>query len=265
MNNDIEVTVLMSMYNTPIDQLKKSIESILKQTYKNFEFLIINDGSNDECFQFIQSYSDERIRLVNNEKNIGLEKSLNKGILMAKGRYIVRMDTDDIAYSNRIEKQLEYIKNNPNYSIVGTQAYYFNKNGIYGKSFAKGEITVKELLKGTPFIHPSLIINKDHLKKIGGYPEYSRCEDYAMELELYSNGFKGYIMDDILMMYRMDDMSYKKRSLKKRVLESKMKIKYFKKMKVSVLDYRYAVKPILAAIIPSRIIQKYHKIKLKID
>lgn len=131
MEENLEVTVLMSMYNTPLEQLKESIESILNQTYKNFEFLIIDDGSNEECVNLVKSYNDKRINLVRNEQNIGLEKSLNKGLKLAKGKYIVRMDTDDIAYTDRIEKQVDFIKKNSEYSIVGSKAEIFDESGVY--------------------------------------------------------------------------------------------------------------------------------------
>lgn len=131
MEENLEVTVLMSMYNTPLEQLKESIESILNQTYKNFEFLIIDDGSKKECVNLVKSYNDKRINLVRNEQNIGLEKSLNKGLKLAKGKYIVRIDTDDIAYTDRIEKQVDFIKKNSEYSIVGSKAEIFDENGVY--------------------------------------------------------------------------------------------------------------------------------------
>lgn len=131
MEKKIEVTVLMSMYNTPLEQLKSSIESILKQTYKCFEFLIIDDGASKECVDLVKSYDDNRINLIHNETNLGLEKSLNKGLKLAKGKYIIRMDTDDIAYPNRIEKQIDFIKKHREYSIVGSKAEYFNENGVY--------------------------------------------------------------------------------------------------------------------------------------
>lgn len=131
MKENIEVTVLMSMYNTPLEQLKLAIESILQQTYKDFEFLIINDAASKQCVELVKSYDDNRINLINNEVNLGLEKSLNKGLKLAKGNYIIRMDTDDIAYQNRIEKQIEFIKKHSEYSIVGSKAEYFNEKGVY--------------------------------------------------------------------------------------------------------------------------------------
>ena len=118
------VTVLMPVYNAS-EFLRKTMESILDQTYKNFEFLIINDGSKDDSVQIIESYIDKRVRLVHNEENIGLIKTLNKGIELARGKYIVRMDADDIAELNRIEIQVNYMEKNNDVAVAGSNGIMF--------------------------------------------------------------------------------------------------------------------------------------------
>ena len=257
---EVKVTVLMSVYNTDLKELKEAVESILNQTYKNFEFLIINDGAKNGEIQLIESYKDNRIKILNNEENLGLEKSLNKGLKNAKGKYIVRMDTDDIAHLNRIEKQLEFIEENPQYSIVGSKVNYFDERGIYGTSKRVGEIEKEDLLFGTPFTHPSMIINKKDIINAGGYPLYRRCEDYAMALNMYSKGYNGYVMSDILLDYRLDNNNYKKKKLKDRRIESKMKWIFLGKLKVPVSKrIVYSLKPIIVGIIPTSIMKKYHE------
>ena len=120
----------------------------------------------------------------------------------------------------------------------------------------------EDLLYGTPFIHPTLIIKKDDILKIGGYPLYKRCEDYAMEMELYANGYKGYVMNEVLIKYRMDNAGYKKKKIRYRFIETKVKIKYFKKLRVPISKYIYAIKPIVAGLIPTEIMKKYQRKKL---
>lgn len=263
MKTETKITVLMSVYNTPIEQFKDSIDSILNQTYKDFEFLIIDDGEKEECIRYLQECNDNRIKLIKNDRNMGLAKSLNKGLKLAKGKYIVRMDSDDIAYPDRIEKQFKFIEENPQYSIVSTMAELFDDNGIYGKIERSGEVTKNDLIKGTPFIHPTMIINRDVLNKIGGYPEYRRCQDYAMAMNMYANGYKGYIVDQILLKYRMDKDGYKKKKFKYRIMEMQIRFKYFKKMKVRFSSYIYIIKPIIVGFIPKGILESYHRIKLK--
>lgn len=255
---NVKVTVLMSVYKESKEQLKDSIESILNQTYKDYEFLIINDGNNHELISLIKEYNDKRIRLINNEQNMGLEKCLNKGIKLAKGDYIVRMDADDISYVDRIEKQLEFIEQHPEYALVSGRAEIFNEDGIYAISKTSGEMKKENLLKGTPFIHPTMIINKKILLEIGGYPEYRRVEDYAMVLNLYSHGYKGYVMNDIVLKYRMDNNGYKKKKLKNRITSSKVRMKYYPKLKIKWYQYIYVLRPILAGLIPSFVMKKYH-------
>lgn len=263
MESEIEVTVLMSVYHENRKQLKESIESILNQTYKEYEFLIINDGENKELIELINKYNDKRIIIENNITNIGLEKSLNKGIKMAKGKYILRMDADDIAYKNRIEKQLNFIKKHKEYKVVSSRAELFDENGVYGESKRKGKIEKEDLIKGTPFIHPTMIIDKSVLLEIGGYPEYKRVEDYAMVMNLYAHGYIGYVMQDILLKYRMDKNGYKKKKYRYRIQEARVKLKYFKKMKVKFTSYLFVLKPLIAGIVPKDILMRYHRNKVR--
>lgn len=263
MENRKKVTVLMSEYNTKKEQLKQAIESILNQTYNNFELIIIDDCSDKENIKIIENYNDDRIRLIRNEKNLGLAASLNKGIELATTDYIIRMDTDDIAKVDRIEKQVRFAENNPQYSIISGRANFFDEKGIYYTTTKNGEINKNDLIKGTPFIHPTMLINKKHIQKIGGYPLYRRCQDYAMAMNMYANGFKGYIIDDILIDYRMDTDGYKKKKFKYRLLEAKIRFHYYRKLKISIFQYVYCLKPIVAGLMPKRLMQHYQKKKFK--
>ena len=259
---DMEITVLMSVYNTPKEQLKQSIESILNQTYSKFEFLIICDGIKEEDIDFIRKFNDERIKIEINERNLGLVKSLNKGIKIAKGKYIARMDTDDIAYPDRLEKQIKFIKANPEYAIVAGRADVFDENGIYGTTKVQGKIQKQDVYKANPCIHPTMLINKKMIQEIGGYPDFLRCEDYAMIMQMLANGKRIYVLNDVLIKYRMDKQGYKKKKFKDRFIEVKMKIIYFQKLHANFGQYIFAFKPILSGLIPSVIMKKYHKSKI---
>lgn len=240
------VSIIMSLYNTPEKYLRESIESILNQTYTNFEFIIINDGTKDNGVEVIESYKDDRIHLYHNEKNMGLEYSLNRGIFLANSDYIVRMDTDDIAYPERIKRQMDFFINNDKYAMIGSRADLFNEDGIYGKSKCYGEIENDDLVYGPPFVHPTLIIKKHILEEIGGYPLYRRCEDYAMEFEIYSRGYKGYIIEESLLKYRIDKNSYKKKKWKPRVTSMKLRLKYYPKLNIRFYKYIFAFKPLFS-------------------
>ena len=114
------ISVIMSNYNTPEEYLREAIESILNQTYKNFEFIIIDDCSTDNSLEIIKSYNDERIVLIENEENIGLTKSINKGLAVAKGEYIARMDADDVSLPQRFEKQINYMNDHTELIVCGS-------------------------------------------------------------------------------------------------------------------------------------------------
>ena len=113
------VTVLMPVYNGE-KYLREAMDSILKQTLTNFEFLIIDDGSKDSSVKIINSYNDPRIKLVKNEINLGISKTLNRGIELASAELIARMDADDISYPSRLQKQYDYFTNNPECALLST-------------------------------------------------------------------------------------------------------------------------------------------------
>lgn len=256
-NNPL-ISIIMAEYNTDINQFNESINSLLSQTYNNFEILIVDDCGKNNVEELLKEYKDNRIKIIKNSNNIGLAKSLNKAIKNSKSKYILRMDTDDIALPNRIERQVQFILKHPEYSIVGTRHTTFNENGEFAISKFKGEIYKNQFLKGTPFCHPSLLIVKSCLEKIGGYPNFNRGQDYAMEMEMYCHGYKGYIMDEVLLKYRQDKNSFKKRKFKDRIAEYKMRKKYFKKLKLPWYRMFYTVKPIVSGIIPKNIMKIYH-------
>lgn len=253
------VTVLMCEYNTPLNQFEESINSILNQTYSDFELIIVDDCGKNNVKDFIKKFNDDRIKIIKNDKNCGLAISLNNGLKYSKGEYIVRMDTDDIAFPTRIEKQVDFILKNSEYSIVGTRHTLFDDGGEYGESSYTGEILKKDFLKGPPFCHPSLLIRKDDLMSIGGYPNYKRAQDYAMEMQMYYSGFKGYIMDDILLRYRQDSNSYRKRNFDAKLNEYKMRNKYFKLLKMPWYSFFYKFKPLIVFLIPNFILKMRNK------
>ena len=185
------VSVLMSCYNSE-STIREAIDSILNQTYRNFEFIIIDDASTDNSSTIIKSYNDSRIKLIVNEANKGLGANLQKGVLMANGDYIARMDSDDISKSQRLAIQVEYMIDNPDVICSGTCAEFFGAIRWYQhypiswmRQETRYEAIKAHLLLGTPLLHPSVIINKKLLMESGfNYnPSFKRAQDY----ELWSN------------------------------------------------------------------------------
>jgi len=172
----------MSVYNGR-RYLKEAVESILNQTFKNFEFIIIDDGSTDKSPQILDEYTkrDKRIRVIH-QKNIGLTKSLNKALKLAQGKYIARIDADDIAYKSRFKKQVDFLEKHPKVGLVGSYVDVIDEKRktigqlIYPTSDKKIK---KELIKKNPFCHPSVMFRKEVTEKVGAYNEdFGTAQDY---------------------------------------------------------------------------------------
>ena len=181
------VSVLLPVYNAE-KYLKEAIESILSQTFIDFEFIIINDGSTDNSEQIILSYTDQRIRYVKNEKNLKLIATLNKGIRLARGKYIVRMDADDVSLPKRIEKQVRFMEAHPNVGVCGTWFKVFGEiKRPYIVILPEKDWQLKAgLLVSCPFAHPSVIMRKSTLldNKIFYDERFYRLEDWGLWVSL---------------------------------------------------------------------------------
>lgn len=177
------VTVLMSVYNGE-RFLKEAIDSILNQTFTDFEFLIINDGSTDRSVEIIESYEDPRIRLINNEKNLKLIASLNKGISLARGKYIARMDCDDISMPDRLEKEVNFLENSLDYGLVGTYYTVIDGEGKdqYNVSYPSSNELIKLFLSlNCPLAHGSIMGRTELFKQnLYGSEESYAVEDYEL-------------------------------------------------------------------------------------
>lgn len=178
------VSVLLPIYNEE-KRVATAIMSILNQTYTDFELLIINDGSRDKTEAMVRSFSDSRIRLINNNKNLGLVKSLNKGIFSAKGKYIARVDADDPSLPTRLEKQVQFMEKNPEVAVLGTAAYHDDE--IRKERFIRippnDDYKIKcEMVKYIPLEHSSIMARTAIFKEFSGYNE--KCGDIE-DLELW--------------------------------------------------------------------------------
>tara|TARA_Y100000310_G_scaffold193272_1_gene193235 strand:+ start:507 stop:1595 length:1089 start_codon:yes stop_codon:yes gene_type:complete len=189
-----KVTVLMSVYNgEPF--LRESLESILNQSFSNFEFLIIDDASTDSSREIIDSYFDSRIRLIENSDNIGLARSLNKGIELSSGEYIARMDADDISLPQRLEEQVDFMNRNVDVGVCGTMVQLIDSNGKVlhlgydEKIMWKDEDMKAQLLFKPCFLHPTVMYRSEILKSNGiiyGEMNGRYSQDYHLWYELSS-------------------------------------------------------------------------------
>lgn len=187
------VSVITANYNTPEAYLREAIDSVLAQTYSDFEFIIVDDASTDSSPAVIESYKDPRIRVVYNEKNLGLAKAMNKALELCRGEFVARMDTDDICFPQRLERQVNYLREHPEVIVCGTWAEYINERQDgktlpdHCREMPDNETYRIKLLFGNPpyLIHPSVMFNHAMLLEYGiKYNEkYRYAQDYRMWVE----------------------------------------------------------------------------------
>lgn len=183
-----KISIVMPVYNAE-KYLRESIESILLQTFKDFEFIIIDDCSTDNSLKIIESYHDKRIKIIRNRKNLGTSKSRNIGLKAAKGKYIAVMDADDVSLTDRLSIQYNYLENNSHIFLTGSSAIFIDKNGREIKKFRKYDdykMLAWRLPKSCGIVHSSVMFR--NTKEIFYKEYYKSAHDYDLYLELLSQG-----------------------------------------------------------------------------
>lgn len=206
------ISVIMSNYNTPEEYLREAIESILNQTYSDFEFIIVDDCSTDNSLEIIKSYKDSRISVIKNKVNMGITKSLNRALAVSKGEFVARMDADDICLPERFEKQVEYLKQNREVIVCGTWVELFgNGADAYNEKYSRKILPEKETLQinllfgnHMNIIHPTAMFNHKLLKdnNIVYNENYIYAQDYRMWVDCSQKGELKNI-PEILFKYRI--------------------------------------------------------------
>ena len=206
-NTQPKISVLMPVYNCE-KFLEKAIDSVLNQTFDNFEYIIINDGSTDNTLNIIKSYKDSRIKLIDNPQNLGISHSLNKGMLCARGRYLARQDSDDISDEDRFKFQLEYLINN-NVDLVDTSIIYIDEDDKFIRDYAKRLYNPEETLSHLFFyeINHETIMCKRSLIEKNKTQYYDRpAEDYCLFTRLAKKGMKsGHIEKPLVQVRERED------------------------------------------------------------
>ena len=251
-----KISVLMGVYNCE-DTIEKSIQSIIAQTYDDWEFIICDDCSCDDTSAIIEKYvkKDSRIYLIRNDKNQGLSYSLNQCLKHAKGEYCARMDGDDVCDETRFEKQVRFLDEHKEYGFVSTTMFRYDEEGIYQvpqdeESYSP---TNKDFIKGSPFCHAPVMMRMEAYKKVDGYRDIDRTrgvEDYDLWFRLYAKGIKGYILAEPL--YGMFDGrgAAKRRTFRRRLNEAWVRWNGYKLLHIPIIYRVYVLKPIVIGMIP---------------
>ena len=232
MNQEFPVTVLMSTYNDE-RYVAEAIVSILRQTLKDFEFLIIDDASTDRTPNIIDEYAqdDTRITVVKNERNLGLTKSLNIGLSLAKGKYIARFDADDVSHPERLERQYMYMTVHPSCYFLATEGILIGESGRKLKNIHvnfKGLSQKRYILNyGSPFIHSSMMFSKQKVLEIGGYDEnYRTRQDLELWLRIIYSGMEISVLKEPLIYLRYHPQSLSHKSIENLYLNVIIKTLY---------------------------------------
>ena len=260
-----EISVIMGVYNCKdIRLLKKSVSSIINQTFTDWEFIICNDGSTDNTLNILKNIEkmDSRIRIISYETNMGLANALNHCINVARGNYIARQDDDDTSVSTRFEKQIAAFRDNPNIAIVGTFANVVDDNGVWGQFIVDEKPKKTSFLWTNPFAHPTVMMKKDALVGVGGYrvsKETRRCEDYDLFMRMYAAGYSGINLTEKLYNYRIINDHKKHRPMKYRIDEAVVRAKGYRILKLYPKGIVYICKPIIIGLIPQSVFKRIRK------
>ncbi len=228
-----KISIIMGVYNAE-HTLREAIESILKQTYNNWEFIICDDNSNDATPDILDEYAAKypnKFLILKNIENFGLAYSLNKCLKYAKGKYIARMDADDISASDRFENQLLFLKENPQIDLVGTSMQRFDSLGLKDILIAVSNPNKYTLRRKIPFNHATIMTYKTVYDTLGGYTvstRTKRSQDYDLWFRFYHNGFNGENLKHPYYFVREDKNAIRRRTIKVR----------FNALKTTIIGYK---------------------------
>ena len=255
-----EISVIMGVYgqNSDTSMLKRSVQSILTQSYRDFEFLICDDGSCQEVRTVLDNiaFEDSRIKLLREGEKYTLPQKLNYCLKFSVGRYVARMDDDDYSLPERFERQLQVLIKHPEISFVGSNVNLL-RNGLFvGERFLPPFPTKEDFLFVQPYIHPTLMFRKTAMDSVKGYSERSKqilCEDYDLLLRLYEKGFTGSNIQEVLLHYTIPSKGKDKRRIKHRINEVVTRWERFRALDLLPGAFPYVLKPLVVGLIPAKI------------
>lgn len=262
-----EISVLMGIYNCA-DTLPEAIESILAQTCSDWELILCDDGSSDTTYAVAKAYQSrypQKIILLQNEKNMGLNFTLNRCLASANGKYIARMDGDDISLPERFEKELQALQNEPELSVVSCAMTHFDENGDYASTGTVEYPKKDQLVHGPVHCHAPCMLRAEVMRAVGGYSvdkRLLRVEDWHLWLKIYAAGGKGKNLPEALYKMRDDRAAANRRRFKYRLNEAYVAFLAVKMLGLARWKYIFALRPILVGVLPRQLYLYLHKKKL---
>ena len=272
MRNNItipKVSVIMGIYNCA-NTLPKAIDSILAQTFTDWELIMCDDGSTDNTCEIAERYADQysNIIVLKNDKNMKLIYTLNRCLNHARGMYIARHDGDDESLPERFQKQVEFLDQHPEYAIVSCARYHFDINGIWGLTKGIEYPEKHHFSKGTPLGHASAIVRREAFEAVDGYTDekrFLRVEDYWLWAKMYALGYKGCNLQEPLYLVLDDRNSISRRNFKARWNEFYVKNLIIGMLKLPFYSRTLTLKPLILWCLPIGLYKRLHKKRLALS
>lgn len=257
------ISVIMGIYNCA-STLSEALDSLYAQTYQNFKIVLCEDGSYDNTYEVAKAYADkhDNIVLVRNERNMGLNFTLNRCLEYADTEYIARMDGDDLSKPMRFEKEIKFLDEHPEYAVVSTPMDYFDENGVFMTGRGLGEIKKENFLKGTPICHAPCMARTNVIKAVGGYSvddRLLRVEDYHLWFKVFAAGHKLYSMNEALYQMRDDRNAVARRKWQGYVNVHYVMRKGFKMIGLPWYYQIYSMRPIITGLLPNWLYNRLHR------
>ncbi|MFF2156616.1 glycosyltransferase family 2 protein [Paenibacillus chitinolyticus] len=263
----MKISIIMSIFNDKV-YLKDCLESIRRQTFTDWECILIDDGSTDGSSTILQQYADMdmRFKVIRLPENKGLAGALNVGISKAQGEFIARHDGDDIMLPNRLEEQYAHLMVNPSIDVLGSHASIIDEKGnVTGRLTTPAIPSPRNIMKVNPVIHPSVLIRKSVFEKYGAYNEkLRRCQDYDLWFRFMKHNVTFANLEKELLLYRITDKSYTKKRYKYRIYEAQILWNGLRLNKIPLIQGIYILKPLIVGLIPKKFyenFQRFYKFK----
>lgn len=259
------VSVIMPVYNPEPIELKRAVRSVLEQEYKDFEFVICDDCSENYVREIIDGFDDGRIVYIRNESNMGCAYSLNRCIETAKGELLIRQDADDYSLPHRFERLIdEYRKRS--FDIISSNILLFDEKGVWGHRDYPGEPRKKDFMFAVPYMHGACALKKSAVLDAGMYPvseKTARCEEYALFMTMYSLGARGINLTERLYAFNENQSAIKRRKYSDKLKEVRVKAEGFKKLGLYPAGIIFLIKPLIVGLIPSKLLAGIKNIVFK--
>lgn len=240
----------------------QALDSIKAQTYRDWEFVICDDGSTDSTWEVTNRYaqSDHRFRLIRHERNRGLGHALNSCIEQSKGEYLARQDADDNSLPARFQQQVAFLDQRPEVAVLGTHMAFVGDEGRVWGALRHPEVPDKlDWLKGSRVAHPSVMMRRQTVLDVGGYDGTAiRVEDYDLWFRMLTNGCVIVNLPEILYHFHLDRKDYARQKFSHRLREMALRFRACRRLGAPVPYYLYVLKPLAAGLVPKGLLFRYH-------